>query len=167
MHDYFGYPGAMAEPTRESVTITCLGWSTEPIQKLLENCRDMAEEQRRTSVTIRSSRGHSQLWEVSAVKPARSLDTIHLDPVVLQDLISDMTKYLDSRRRRFYIQQGIPYRRGYLLHGPPGCGKSSLSLALAAKFGLDLYVVDLSRIGGKRIQESSGSFYLILFMVWE
>ena len=23
-----------------------------------------------------------------------------------------------------YLDRGIPYRRGYLLHGPPGCGKS-------------------------------------------
>ena len=22
-----------------------------------------------------------------------------------------------------YLDRGIPYRRGYLLHGPPGCGK--------------------------------------------
>ena len=24
---------------------------------------------------------------------------------------------------RRYLDRGIPYRRGYLLHGPPGCGK--------------------------------------------
>ncbi|KAI3319451.1 P-loop containing nucleoside triphosphate hydrolase protein [Xylariaceae sp. AK1471] len=142
VYDYFG-PVAMADH-KESVTITCLGWSTVPIQNLLENCRDMAEENRRTSVTIRSCR--DQHWELSAVKPVRSLDTIHLEQDVKDNLISDLEKYLDPQRRHFYSEQGIPYRRGYLLHGPPGCGKSSLSLALAGKFGLDLYMVNLSTL---------------------
>jgi chaperone BCS1 len=42
-----------------------------------------------------------------------------------------------------YANRGIPYRRGYLLHGPPGTGKTSLTFALAGVFGLDIYVVSL------------------------
>jgi chaperone BCS1 len=38
---------------------------------------------------------------------------------------------------------GIPYRRGYLLSGPPGTGKSSLILALASHFELPIYAVPL------------------------
>ncbi|KAI0460298.1 P-loop containing nucleoside triphosphate hydrolase protein [Xylaria acuta] len=140
--DHFG-PMHMSK-TRDSVTITCLGWSIAPIRALLETCREVAEAQKQTSVTILSSReGH---WSVSAVKPVRPLDTVYLDDDVKKNLISDLEKYLDPRRRQFYSENGIPYRRGYLLHGPPGCGKSSLSLALAGFFGLDLYIVNFSSI---------------------
>jgi len=144
VYDYFG--PVPAGDHKESVTITCLGWSTAPIQNLLEACRTMAEENRRTSVTIRTCR--DQQWELSAVKPVRPLDTIHLDRDVKENLLNDIKKYLDPQRRRFYSEQGIPYRRGYLLHGPPGCGKSSLSLALACKFGLDLYMVNIATLYG-------------------
>lgn len=42
---------------------------------------------------------------------------------------------------------GIPYRRGYLLHGPPGSGKSSFIQALAGSLSYDLCLLNLSERG--------------------
>lgn len=39
---------------------------------------------------------------------------------------------------------GIPYRRGYLFYGPPGCGKSSFIKAVAGHFGLGVCLMTLS-----------------------
>jgi chaperone BCS1 len=38
----------------------------------------------------------------------------------------------------------MPWRRGYLFHGPPGTGKSKLCLALCSHFRLNLAVVSLA-----------------------
>jgi chaperone BCS1 len=35
----------------------------------------------------------------------------------------------------------VPYRRGYLFYGPPGTGKTSMCLALAGHFKLELYTL--------------------------
>lgn len=43
--------------------------------------------------------------------------------------------------------KGIPYRRGYLLHGPPGCGKSSFIMALAGELSYGICVLNLSERG--------------------
>lgn len=45
---------------------------------------------------------------------------------------------------QWYADRGIPFRRGYLLHGVPGSGKSSLIHAIAGELMLDIYVVSLS-----------------------
>ncbi|RAK77663.1 P-loop containing nucleoside triphosphate hydrolase protein [Aspergillus fijiensis CBS 313.89] len=54
-----------------------------------------------------------------------------------------------TRRMRYNPCAGsyraIPYRWGYLLHGPPGTGKSSLCFAIAGHLGLDLYLLHLSQ----------------------
>ena len=42
---------------------------------------------------------------------------------------------------------GIPFRRGYLLYGAPGSGKTSIIHSLAGELGLDIYIVSLSKIG--------------------
>ena len=42
---------------------------------------------------------------------------------------------------------GIPYRRGYLLHGPPGSGKSSFIQALAGSLNYDICLLNLSERG--------------------
>ncbi|KAJ2963126.1 hypothetical protein NQZ79_g1833 [Umbelopsis isabellina] len=43
-----------------------------------------------------------------------------------------------------YKHQSIPYRRTYLIEGPPGTGKSSLIQALAGHFQLNICMVNLS-----------------------
>jgi chaperone BCS1 len=75
------------------------------------------------------------------------LDTVHFDESIKQNLIADIRNYLDPRTQRLYQSRSMPYRRGYLLHGPPGTGKSSLSSAIAGEFGLDLYELKVPSMG--------------------
>jgi len=59
--------------------------------------------------------------------------------------LADAHKFLESRA--WYSERGIPFRRGYLLYGVPGSGKTSLIRSLAGELCLDVYVVSLSRAG--------------------
>ena len=42
---------------------------------------------------------------------------------------------------------GIPYRRGYLLHGPPGSGKSSFITAVAGALQYNICILNLAEHG--------------------
>lgn len=52
--------------------------------------------------------------------------------------------YTDLHSR---VSLGIPYRRGYLLHGPPGSGKTSFIQALAGALSYDICLLNLSERG--------------------
>lgn len=52
--------------------------------------------------------------------------------------------YLHPYTRRWYSNRGVPYRRGYLLHGAPGTGKTALSFAIAGYFKLRIYILSLN-----------------------
>jgi len=58
---------------------------------------------------------------------------------------------------QWYAERGIPYRRGYLLYGVPGSGKTSLIHALAGELGLDIYALSLSAKGCVSICQLSQS----------
>ena len=82
--------------------------------------------------------------QVLSKKP-RSIDSVVLDHGLCKDLIEDARKFLESGK--WYSDLGIPYRRGYLLYGPPGCGKTSFCQVLAGALRLDVCILSLSNKG--------------------
>lgn len=139
---------AVAPSGYEPLVVMCLGRSVNPVKRFLSTCRDFADKQREAFITVRASRNqhYREGWDATTLRPMRPLDTVHFDKKVKDELVADIENYLKVSTRRFYMERGIPYRRGYLLHGPPGTGKTSLSLALAGYFGLELYLLHLPTI---------------------
>lgn len=130
----------------EELTISCLGRSIVPIQRLIQMAREYADRQTQYYVIIYGRDRYGMSWQPKMRKPIRRLDTVHFNNVIKQELLDDIRKYLDPRTQRRYQTRSMPYRRGYLFYGPPGTGKSSLSTALAGEFGLDLYEVKIPSI---------------------
>lgn len=87
---------------------------------------------------------HADDWTRSGARNPRPLNSIVLDEAQKELYMRDLTDYLSPSTMRWYQARGIPYRRGYLLHGPPGTGKSSLTFATAGSFGLPVYILNLS-----------------------
>jgi mitochondrial chaperone BCS1 len=81
-------------------------------------------------------------WDYVEGYSPRVLDSVVLGPGEKEHLLQDVAQFRRLKQR--YERLGVPYHRGYLLHGPPGTGKTSLVSALAAYFGLSIYTVNLA-----------------------
>lgn len=82
------------------------------------------------------------IWSLFSRKHGRSLSTVYISPKIKEEIITNVKWFISAKE--WYLQRGIPYRRGYLLTGPPGCGKSSLITAICTELNLDIYWIQLS-----------------------
>lgn len=131
----------------EPLVIMCFGRSLKPLQDFVQHCKAYAEEakQMMTAVHVKGDKyRYPDSWGQTVMRPARSLETINMDEDSKRDIIKDVDAYMHPSARHFYGSRGIPFRRGYLFHGPPGTGKTSFSLALAGHCKLDLYMLSLA-----------------------
>ncbi|KAK7932562.1 Mitochondrial chaperone BCS1 [Apiospora marii] len=89
---------------------------------------------------------HNFNWEPQGeARFKRPLDSVVLAEGLKESIVGDVKDFLN--RRQWYVDRGIPYRRGYLLHGPPGTGKSSFIQALAGELDYNVAMLNLSAFG--------------------
>jgi len=76
-------------------------------------------------------------------------------------IVRDIRKFLDSKDD--YIRKGLPFKRGYMLSGCPGGGKSSIAAYLAHHFKLDIYETSVFGINRYLLAniDSKGSIILL------
>ncbi|KAG6331580.1 hypothetical protein ID866_7512 [Astraeus odoratus] len=128
----------------ETITLTTLSRDRVLFPQLLAEARDLAMKNQEGKLVIRTAWGIE--WRpFGQPRQKRPLHSVVLDTGVSEKIEQDVRSFL--QRRQWYADRGIPYRRGYLLHGPPGSGKTSYIQALAGALSYDICLLNLSERG--------------------
>lgn len=129
------------------MTLSCFGRNPEILKELLLEARQLHLKKDERKTFIYRGNLDDKCWNRCTSRLRRPFDTVILNEQVKQELLDDAADYLSPFTRRWHANRGIPYRQGYLFHGPPGTGKTSLSLALAGFFRMKIYIVSFSSAG--------------------
>ncbi|KAJ3934134.1 MAG: P-loop containing nucleoside triphosphate hydrolase protein [Lentinula lateritia] len=128
-----------------SLKISVVARNNEILKKLVLEAKRDYEKDAEHRVHIFMADTTYGCWRWNGARQKRPMSSIVLQPGVKDMLLADCKDFLCSEE--WYAERGIPFRRGYLLHGVPGSGKTSLIHSLAGELGLDIYVVSLSSKG--------------------
>ncbi len=126
---------------RETLTIRALALRRDVLTTLVQDILS-SHGQRAGTIGLHTATSYGDWGELNRIS-RRPLDSVFVPGGLGSDLLADVRTFLG--REAWYGERGIPWRRGYLFHGPPGTGKTSLIRALASELDLDLALVDLSQ----------------------
>jgi mitochondrial chaperone BCS1 len=88
-------------------------------------------------------------WSYVDAYVPRLLESVVLKPGEKERLVEDIKRFKSAKQR--YRNLGVPYHRGYLFYGPPGTGKTSLVSAVAEKFGMSIYTINLAHFNDRSL----------------
>jgi chaperone BCS1 len=125
---------------REFFTMRILGRGRGVVTSLIQDAYELANPDSVDRITIHRAKHYGE-WVISTWAPKRPLESVILPDGTADKLIADVQTFLDSEQ--WYMDRGLPYRRGYLFYGPPGNGKTSIAMSLATHFDRDIGVLNL------------------------
>ncbi|KAF2752704.1 P-loop containing nucleoside triphosphate hydrolase protein [Pseudovirgaria hyperparasitica] len=119
-----------APSPRQVTYISCWGRSQRPVRSFLNTCREQYLKDIAKKTLVYENRDRS--WIKARARRTRQLHTIILDKSVKETWLRDIEQFLDPKTRAQYMDTG-----------PPGTGKTSATLAIADRFGTDVYKLNL------------------------
>jgi len=121
----------------ENITMRTIGRNPATFAALMDEALAQIKSERRIRVTTHGEYG----WRGQQTKLPRPLSSVITIDDIGERLLEDMRAFFQSQT--WYVQRGIPWRRGYMLSGPPGTGKSSLVFALASELSIPIFSLSL------------------------
>eukprot|EP00178_Gracilaria_changii_P011840 TRINITY_DN3338_c0_g1_i1.p1 TRINITY_DN3338_c0_g1~~TRINITY_DN3338_c0_g1_i1.p1 ORF type:complete len:707 (-),score=89.67 TRINITY_DN3338_c0_g1_i1:1762-3621(-) len=96
---------------------------------------------------FRSDSIGSSGWESQGHRRARPIDSVVLADGQMDNILQDVTNFLQPSTKKWFTSHGLSHRRSYLFYGKPGTGKTSTIRAIAGEFGLNCCFLSMTDAG--------------------
>lgn len=124
-----------------NLSVSIFGGTRKNAEDLIQEARERYKKLNDDGVLIYANR-YSQ-WTCIAKKNPRKPESLIYQEDYVGDVINDINKFLESRD--WYDNFGVPWRRGFLLYGEPGNGKTSIIESVAGILGKNIYYTSLNK----------------------
>ncbi|KAJ7036357.1 P-loop containing nucleoside triphosphate hydrolase protein [Mycena alexandri] len=139
-----GYEDGNGRTTGGSINILLHSCDKAVLGQFIEAARVHYTNASISRVTVHLTDNYGS-WARAVTKNRRAFSTLILPGGIKELILADAREFLASEE--WYTFAGVPHRRGYLLYGEPGTGKSSTIHALAGELGLEIYFISLAAPG--------------------
>ncbi|KAG8920062.1 hypothetical protein FRC02_001183 [Tulasnella sp. 418] len=124
-----------------TLTLTLFTTQKTVLDELVTEAAAQYSEISKRRVTVHIAEGYGD-WGTVITKQIRPMDSVILPKGLIEIVVDDLREFMETKD--WYSAAGIPWRKGVLLWGPPGTGKSTTVHAIAGELQLEVYFVSLS-----------------------
>ena len=123
----------------------------ETYERVLKMLKDLYKKHYEEKHTIykfyKFSSRNWQPWKGRHLNAYKTFENCIYRSSIEDDIITKMDKWKSSKD--VYMKRGLPYKIGFLFHGIPGTGKSSMAYCLSNKYNMDIYEVSIDIVRDK------------------